>query len=171
MAQITQIHIRGRPVGIVGLEEAIEDAKRENLGYEEARSFLLERIRMRNYVPSGLEDEYQDVIARLYCKRMGIPLPEGKEEQTSPMTIRVLGPGCASCQKLEQEVMAALMELNLPADILHVTDIKEIASYGVMGTPALVINGKIVSVGRIPSRASLKEAILKASARGVEDNG
>jgi protein-disulfide isomerase len=62
--------------------------------------------------------------------------------------------------------MAATSELNIPADILHVTDVREIASYGVMGTPALVINGKVVTVGKIPSRASLKEAILRARGEG-----
>jgi small redox-active disulfide protein 2 len=166
MARITQIFVRGRPVGIVGLEEAMDDAERENLGYEEARNFLLERIRRRNYIPAGLEAEYQDAMARLYCERRGIPLPESPKGEPPFLTIRVLGPGCASCQRLEQEVMAATSELNIPADILHVTDVREIASYGVMGTPALVINGKVVSTGKIPSRASLKEAILRARGEG-----
>ena len=153
-------------MGIVGLEEAMEDAERENLGYEEARNFLLQRIKRKNYIPPGLEAEYQDAMARLYCERRGIPLPESHKREPSFLTIRVLGPGCASCRRLEQEVMAAIAELNLPADIIHVEDIKEIASYGVMGTPALVINGKVVSVGKIPSRASLREAILRARVEG-----
>jgi len=117
MARITQIFVRGRPVGIVGLEEAMDDAERENLGYEEARNFLLERIRRRNYIPAGLEAEYQDAMARLYCERRGIPLPESPKGEPPFLTIRVLGPGCASCQRLEQEVMAATSELNIPADI------------------------------------------------------
>lgn len=161
MTPITQIRIRGRLVGIVGLEEAIEDAGREKLGYEEVRSFLLERIKRKNYIPSGLEGDYQDAMARLYCQRVGIPLPGKAEGEAPSLTIRILGPGCASCQRLEQEVMTALMELDLPADLLHVTDIKVIASYGVMSTPALVINGKVVSVGSIPSRAKMKEMILE----------
>ncbi len=166
MARITQIFVRGRPVGIVGLEEAMEDAERENLGYEEARNFLLECIRRRNYIPTGLEEEYQDAMARLYCERRGIPFPQSPKGEPSLLTIRVLGPGCASCRRLEQEVMAATSELNIPADILHVTDIREIASYGVVGTPALLINERVVSVGKIPSRASIKEAILRAKGEG-----
>ncbi len=161
MASITQIRIQGRPVGIVGLEEALEEAQRENLGYEQAKGFLLGRIKRKNYIPKGLETEYGEAMARLYCQRVGIPLPGRGEGEAPSLTIRILGPGCASCQRLEQEVMTALMELELPADLLHVTDIKEIASYGVMGTPALVINGKVVSVGSIPPRAKMKEMILE----------
>lgn len=168
MAKIIQIFVRGRPVGIVGLEEAMEDAERENLGYEGARNFLLECIKKRSYIPAGLEAEYQDAMARLYCERRGTPLPQSPKGEPSFLTIRVLGPGCASCQRLEQEVMAATSELNIPGHILHMTDIREIASHGVMGTPTLVINGRVVSVGKIPLRASTKEAILRA--RGEESS-
>jgi small redox-active disulfide protein 2 len=166
MASITQIRVKGRSVGIVGLEESLEDASRENLGYEDAKRFLLERIRRKNYVPAGLEQEYGEALANLYCQRRGLPLPENPSGEAPSLTIRILGPGCASCQRLEQEVMTALMELDLPADLLHVTDIKEIASYGVMGTPALVINGEVVSVGSIPSRAKMKEIILEQKGMG-----
>jgi len=53
--------------------------------------------------------------------------------------------------------MDVLAEMTLPAAVEHVTDVREIGSYGVMGTPALVINGKIVSVGTVPSKAKIKE--------------
>lgn len=165
MSSITQIHVKGRLVGIVDLEEALEDASRENLGYEEAKRFLVERIKRKNYVPAGLGREYGEALARLYCERTGQSLPESPPERASVLTIRILGPGCSNCEKLEQEVMSALTELNLGADILHVKDIKEIASYGVMGTPALVVNGKVVSVGNIPSKAKIKEILVKAAAK------
>lgn len=163
MASITQIHVKGRLVGILDLEDALEDARRENLGYEEAKPFLLERIRRKNYIPSGLESDYAEAIARFYCQRTGLPCPQQGAGEAPCLTIRILGPGCSNCQRLEQEVMSALAQLNLPADLLHVTDIKEIASYGVMGSPALLINGKVVSVGSIPSRAKLKELISEAA--------
>ena len=58
---------------------------------------------------------------------------------------------------------AAMAEMNLPADIEHVTDISEISSYGVMGTPALIINGEIKAVGSVPPKVKLKEWLRKAA--------
>jgi len=165
MASITQIHVKGRLVGLVGLEDAMEDARREGHGYEEAKGFLLDRIRRQNYIPSGLESAYGEALARYYCQRMGLPVSQDRgQDEVAPLTIRILGPGCANCARLEQEVMAVLSELGLPADVLHVTDTKEIASYGVMGTPALVVNGKVLWVGSVPSRVRLK-ALLEGAFR------
>ena len=79
------------------------------------------------------------------------------------LEIKVLGMGCAQCHSLTQTVMELLTELNCPANLDHVTDIKEIARYGVMGTPALVINGKIVMVGRVPPRNQLKAWLIDAN--------
>ena len=70
--------------------------------------------------------------------------------------IRVLGQGCPNCHRLTMEVMASLTQLNLEADLEHVTDINEIAEYGVVGTPALIINKKAKSVGKVPSQSRIK---------------
>ena len=78
------------------------------------------------------------------------------------MEIKVLGPGCANCTRLEQEVMQVLTEMELAANIEHVTDIQKIASYGVLGTPALIINGKVKSVGNVPSRDKIAEWLREA---------
>jgi small redox-active disulfide protein 2 len=72
------------------------------------------------------------------------------------MKIEVLGPGCAKCQSVEKNVKDAVKSLGIDAEILHVTDIKEIASYGVFGTPAVVIDGQVKSVGKIPSAEEIK---------------
>ena len=58
-------------------------------------------------------------------------------EGSTGLEVKVLGPGCAQCDRLEQELMAAMAELNLAGDIQHIRDVKEIGKYGVMGTPAL----------------------------------
>ncbi len=78
------------------------------------------------------------------------------EKDLSVLQVRVLGPGCVNCQKLEQETLAALSELNLAADFEHVRDILEIARYRVLGIPALVINGQVKCVGRVPGREQIK---------------
>ena len=62
--------------------------------------------------------------------------------------ILVLGTGCPKCRALEQAILRALDDLNLNLSVGHVTDYAEIARYGVMSTPALVIDGKVVSTGR-----------------------
>ncbi|MBW2172681.1 MAG: TM0996/MTH895 family glutaredoxin-like protein [Deltaproteobacteria bacterium] len=78
------------------------------------------------------------------------------------MEIKVLGPGCARCDKLEREAMEVMSEMELPGDLEHVRDVKEIGRYGVMGTPALVINGKVVCVGKVPSKEEIKEWLSEA---------
>jgi hypothetical protein len=72
------------------------------------------------------------------------PQPEPAEQKR----ILVLGAGCVKCRALEQAVILSLDELNLNLSIGHVTDYAEMAKYGVMSTPALVIDGKVVSAGR-----------------------
>ena len=78
------------------------------------------------------------------------------------MDIKVLGAGCANCNKLEQMVFDVLAEQNIDASVVHVTDIKEIVSMGVMSTPALVIDGQVKAAGVVPSKAKLIEIITEA---------
>jgi len=73
------------------------------------------------------------------------------------MKIKVLGPGCARCQQVEQLVREAVAEAGVDAEIEKVTDVMKIAQYGVFGTPAVIIDEEVKSVGKIPK----KEDILK----------
>ncbi len=75
------------------------------------------------------------------------------------MEIRILGPGCPRCHEVEKRTINALADLNIGADVQKITDLKKIAEYRIMGTPALVINGKVKCYGRIPSVAEIKEWI------------
>ncbi len=68
------------------------------------------------------------------------------------MEIKVLGPGCAKCKKAEKIVNEAVAESGIDAAVEKVTDMMEIAGYGVMGTPAVVVDGQIKCVGKIPSK-------------------
>ncbi len=70
--------------------------------------------------------------------------------------IEVLGPGCQKCQVLYQHAEQAAKELGIEFEIKKVTDISAIMGYGVMSTPALVVNGELKLSGRIPSAAQLK---------------
>ena len=73
--------------------------------------------------------------------------------------IEVLGPGCPKCKKLHDETQQAAYELGLACDIRKITDISEISGYGVMMTPALVVDGVVKSVGKVPSREEIKKLI------------
>ncbi len=70
--------------------------------------------------------------------------------------IEVLGPGCQKCQVLYQHAEQAAKELGIEFEIKKVTDISAIMGYGVMSTPALVVNGELKLSGRIPSAAQIK---------------
>jgi small redox-active disulfide protein 2 len=72
------------------------------------------------------------------------------------MEIKVLGPGCPKCQATEKNVREVVTEAGLDAQVDKVTDVMEIAKYGVFGTPAVVINGEVKSVGKIPSKDEIK---------------
>ncbi len=76
------------------------------------------------------------------------------------MTIKVLGPGCMNCRTLEKRTREALDELKMEATVEEVTDIQKIASYGIMRTPGLVIEEKVVVAGSVPPVERLKEILL-----------
>ena len=76
---------------------------------------------------------------------------EKSEGRVVELRIEILGSGCANCRRLEENARAAVAKAGKKAEILKVTDFGKIVSYGVMGTPALVIDGKIKAEGRIPS--------------------
>ncbi|MCC4115715.1 thioredoxin family protein [Aromatoleum toluclasticum] len=78
------------------------------------------------------------------------------------VNIKVLGPGCANCRKLEEVAREAVASLGVQAEINKVTDMNEIIAYDVLKTPGLVINGKLVSSGRIPTPATVAEWVRAA---------
>ena len=75
------------------------------------------------------------------------------------MNIKILGAGCPKCRQLEKNVRAALENLNIEADVEKVMDINEIMKYGVMMTPALVIDGMVKSTGRVYSPKELEKIL------------
>ena len=72
------------------------------------------------------------------------------------MKIEVLGAGCAKCQQLETLARTVVQEKGLEAEVEHVGDLKRIAGYGVMATPALVLDGKVKCAGRMPSKKEVE---------------
>jgi small redox-active disulfide protein 2 len=75
------------------------------------------------------------------------------------MKIQVVGIGCPKCQKVEQNVMNACAELQLNADITHVKDITEFAKLGIMFTPGVVVDGRVVFSGKVPTVEEIKAVL------------
>lgn len=80
------------------------------------------------------------------------------------MLIKVLGPGCAKCKETENIVSAAVQEAGNGATVEKVTDLKEMMSLGVMSTPAVVIDNKVMCTGRVPSKSEVMEWIATPDA-------
>ena len=78
------------------------------------------------------------------------------------MDIKVLGPGCPRCGEVERRVMNVLAELGIAANVEKISDIRKIMEYKILGTPGLVINGKVVSSGKIPRPEEIKTWIQEA---------
>jgi small redox-active disulfide protein 2 len=120
---------------------------------EEVEAELVKRLSKTNYISDSAKAAYGKALLREFNKFLGRPL---EEDTSEALEIKVLGPGCPRCDQLEMDVMAVAAEMDLPAAVDHIRDIKEIAGYGVMGTPALIINGKVASVGTVPTKEQIK---------------
>jgi len=160
--EIKQVMINGRLIGISGLSEAIEKiaAIPGSGSDQEIIRGLLEFIAPSNYIPAHMQEAYGRAVLREFKLVRGLsaePEPAGPE-----LKIAVLGAGCARCSQLESDVRDILSALGIAADLRPITDWKEIAGYGVMGAPALVINNKVVSVGEVPVKSSIRKWILEA---------
>lgn len=161
--EVTRIHVDGQAVGIIGLKQVFEQMADDFIGEpdDQVKRELLTRLSKKNYIPDGVREAYGTAFLQEFKKHTGQPYdrtdaPEGLE-------VKVLGQGCSQCDRLTRDLMDLIAELNLRADLEHVTDIKEIAKYRVMGAPALLINGKVVSVGKVPSKRELKNWLENAA--------
>ena len=149
-------------VGLVGLEEAFKKVRRVSSGNDrKTADMLLSEIKQNNYVSPASEAEYRKALLREYKKYFGEPVE--MEETSGGLTIRILGPGCPACDRLEKTVREVLIELSLEADLEHIENLSEIEKAGIIGTPALVINGEVKSIGRVPPRNKIREWLLKVN--------
>jgi small redox-active disulfide protein 2 len=162
--EVTRIKIGGDRLGIIGLKSILAEvaatcAARTD---EEIRTELLKRLNKRNYIAESSREKYGRAFLREFQKFTGRPVEDSAPDG---LEIKVLGPGCARCNQLEQDLMAMMNEMGMAADIEHVSDIDEIGSYDVMGTPALVINREVKAVGSVPPKPKLKKWLQEAFAK------
>ncbi len=154
--------IEGRQTGVIGLEYYLQNIVEWAKGKTEAEiiSELIKRVEKRNYIPSNIKEAYGKALFREYRKFIG---EEVEEEAVSGLQVVILGPGCAQCSSLESRLRDVMTEMNLAGDLRHVTDANEIGRYGVMGTPALIINGKVVAVGSVPEKKKIQAWLSEAA--------
>jgi small redox-active disulfide protein 2 len=77
------------------------------------------------------------------------------------MEIKVLGPGCPKCQQTEKHVREAIQEAGVDASVVKIKDVMDIAKHGVFMTPAVVVDGEVKAVGKVPSKDEIKGWISK----------
>ncbi len=159
MQRVKMVIIGSKKVGIVGLEEVFKKLQGLDLSEEELRERILEEVQHHNYIPESAIDLYKDALLREFKKFLGEEVEE--DIQRDFLDVKVLGVKCAKCDNLEREVRAVLAELDIPAEIEHVSDPKEIARYGIVPTPSLVVNGRIMSKGKVLSKEEIREIILR----------
>ena len=91
-----------------------------------------------------------------------------KNLKLTKMDIKVLGTGCPTCKRLEKVTRQALDEMDVEATVTKVTDMMDILSYGIPSTPGLVVDGEVVSYGRVPTKAETTVLISTAMAAAKE---
>ena len=149
------VFVGNTQVGLIGLKEIFDELKSQGSKPESfLKEILVEKVGEKNYIPSSVKEEYGRALFREFKKILGEKV---QEERGGFLEVTILGPGCYSCNKLEQDVMAVLSETGIHAGLNHITDPKLMAQYGILPTPALIISGKVKSKGTLPSKSMIKK--------------
>lgn len=158
--KINRLKVGKHTIGLVGFNAVLDEAAAARLPPDESTArHMLERLRSSNYIPPPAEAEYLEAFLREYRKRLGLAAAEPAAEG---LDVKVLGPGCPNCERLEAMVRKLVATAGIAGSIEHVRDLKEIASYGIVPTPGLVINGKVRCAGRVPTEKQLLEWLREA---------
>ena len=142
-------------VGLIGLKEIFEELKNQMEKPElELKYLLVERASKKNYIPNSAKEDYEKALLGEFKKFWGEKV---EEEKRGFLEITILGMGCYSCNKLEEDLLAILSETGIQASLNHITDPNMMPQYGILPPPALIINGKVKSKGIIPPKSMIKK--------------
>jgi small redox-active disulfide protein 2 len=169
---LRKIKVGDTVAGVTGLDELLETAFERGWQPEQPglADHLVAGLRAAgNYVDRGSEPAYRETLLTIYRdffeKKQKQGAPAIKESKRGgKMKIEILGPGCARCRATEANIRKALAELQVEAEVVHVSDVREIAKRGVMLTPGLVVDGKLVCKGRIPEVTEIKSWLAAVNA-------
>ncbi|MFH0777100.1 MAG: thioredoxin family protein [Candidatus Eisenbacteria bacterium] len=152
------IAVAGMKVGMLGLDAVFAELK--SAGGEPSEELGLELVALagkRNYIAPSVEVAYAKALLVEYRRFLGENVPD----DCSTPSVQVLGQGCPRCEALMSNVMSALAELGLAAEVEHVRDVKRIAEYGPVAVPVLVVNGKVVVAGKILTKKQIEKLLEK----------
>ena len=168
------IRIGNATVGLLGLDVALAQLAAKKISEDDAVKFLYEQVSQKNYIPEQAVKPYKEALRREYRRYFDL----GGKTAGHSLTIRILGRPCITCNKLKnmlidivpfqedvEHVIDILQEKNIAADIEDVQDLDEIWRYGVTKTPALIINGEVMSAGIQPPRVKIEQWIDEAIAK------
>lgn len=148
------IRIGKSTIGLIGIDIALNQATTKQLSEDEAVEFLFNAVSKKNYIPPAAGDKYREALRLAYRRHLR---PE--EQNGEFLVFRIFGKGCVSCDNLQKTVIEVLNRMGLAADIEQIHDPDEIGRHGIILTPALMINGKIKSGGRMPTQAQIEQWI------------
>ena len=155
------IRIGNATVGLLGLDVALAQLAAKKISEDDAVKFLYEQVSQKNYIPEQAVKPYKEALRREYRRYFDL----GEKTAGHSLTIRILGRPCITCNKLKNMLIDILQEKNVAADIEDVQDLDEIWRYGVTKTPALIINGEVMSAGIQPPRVKIEQWIDEAIAK------
>ena len=149
------VFVGNTQVGLIGLKEIFEELKSQKGKPEsQLKEMLVEKVGQKNYVPRSVREEYAMALFREFKKFLGEKV---EEERSGFLDVIILGQGCYSCDRLEQDVMSVLSETGIQVSLNHITEPSLFAQYGNPAVPALIINGKVKSKGTLPVKSMIKK--------------
>jgi len=147
--------VENTQVGLIGLKEIFDELKSQrDIPESVLKDMLVEKAAKKNYIPDSIKEDYRKALFREFKKSLGEKV---EEERREFLEVLILGTGCFSCNQLEKDILAVLSETGIKAAFSHITDPSLIAQYGILSTPALVINGKVKSKGTLPPKSTIKK--------------
>ncbi len=155
---ITRIRVDANTIGIIGLKHHLAEVA-QSLGDAsdaEITDALFTRLKKRNYIAAPATERYRSAFFKAYLTFVGREVPK---KEGGPLSMRILGTGCARCEKLESDIRRILSEENILAECDHLREPKEIAAYGCFASPGLVINEELKVSGRVPTEQELRSLL------------
>ena len=157
--EVTQIKVAGYTVGLVGLLDVFEQIRQMDLQDRDVcQEELLRLVQAENYVVPGIESDYKEALWRAYRRWKGEPV---EVEDPAGLSVKVLGPGCFACDQLMEDIRNLLASSGVAAEVEHIRDPSQIAGYGLLATPALVVNGEVRLSGKRPSKQHLETLLFR----------
>lgn len=158
---VSRIVIGGNTVGIIDLEEIFLEVKKGGQAESEfVKDLIMAKVKAKNYIPSRLEPTYRNDLYEEFLVFTGKSAARRKE--SSVIEVRLYGASCSRCEQLDAAVKHILSRERLRVDYQHITDMREIAGAGILGTPALAVAGTVVTSGQVLPEKQLEKALLEA---------